>query len=619
MLTKLLHVKITNDNNTTAKALMLVYQSKKGNWQHVIFGVSTINTLDILDKQSDDVQPIVSTIGNYIFNTTVAQSHTTVPCVNGYHFKPNQIEVINTLTTVYNSSLIKGISEADVTAKDSNNQELTDYILSVAGKVSIPTKKNTPTTRKLAFKSREVDWNKTWNSPDLTDEEKAYLRVKLDLNIYKADRERESYKIMSHILETEYPDHPWVAIGLHGDPASGKTTAIETYAAAHNAPILYIACSSILKIQKLLAKTTPLQLENSKEAQLSVVETIWLKCFEHNLPLIINLDEFNLLDIQETNALAPIITGNKVMVDALGKGCKNDNTMFYVASWNPNTSFARSLDEKMYDRFFFVNFENIDPKIQKSFKQDLTVSALLGLVDEEKADLYKGVPQEIQDFIKNNCTPDASEAAIKAFIQEKTQPRVVTIKEKEFSDHHLSDITIGSRDEMREAIGAIEGFRTLLSNTLYDKTKGKDIKQPDKNFGYYIPYRSSNYFADLIFQYSNVETATKRFVSDLLPGGHTLKGLGSDDVKVDDAPQKQANEIAIALSSHIQTLQQKLFNTQSLEYIEKDICKNQARVSTAFVAEMLSSISTNGTQTKTNIDASVSNIINQINSINGGN
>ena len=564
---------VTNDKGKTINAFGFIGKDASNEWKHVIFAKDK-QDLMILEYHCDPaVQMQFKRFAQLVEPQTLPKE---AFIAKVYHFPPQNVVYRGDLPELMNIPAVSldGFI-CDPTEQDKNGISMKDYILSIAAthKVQNATT-NTIVTRKLAFKKRVINWEKTWQSDKLTPEEKEYLTVPLDLNIYAANQTRQSYKIMEHILETEYPDHPWTAIGLHGDPASGKTTAIATYAAAHHAPILYIACSSVLKIQKLLAKITPQQLAQNKEAQLTVEETIWLKCFYNNLPLIVNLDEFNLLDIQETNALAPIITEHKVMVDALDKGFKNDNTIIYVASWNPNTSCSRSLDEKMYDRFFFINFEAIDPAVQKSFKQDLTVGALLGITTQAQDNIIKGLPQEDQDFIKKNCAPNASVAALTAFVQERSTPKSTPEpKKRVFVAHNVEDIVLDDEQSIREAVGKIEEFRVKVSDTLFNQTRGCDTKNPDRNFGFYIPYRSGNYFADLIFQYSDVEAATKRFIQDLLPGGHVLRiaGKGGNNLKEDNVPETVATDIVSTLGKDVQTLNNVLFSQGQQYSVQQNI------------------------------------------------
>lgn len=576
----LLHVTLTNDQGATQNAIMYVTKLQQTNsvWSNLIV---------TLKKEKNQLQ------GEVLQNGTIAELYNEAFAVitklqpmfgcsgnpfikiSGlsqfkYIFDKSKVTINSILRGYYSSTAGKNVAMYQKDEKDSSGEKLEDYlnrIGSVAADLWVEKQVATTTTRKMAFKKKVIDWSKTWNSSYLTQEEKDYLRQTLDLDIWLSNSKRETYQLFSHMIETSYENRDYSAIGLHGNFGSGKSEMIKCYAAEHDAPMLYIACSDMLKIQSIFAKVGPVLINN--KAELTIQQTILLKCFIHNLPLIVGLDEFNLLQIKESNALAPIITENKLFVDAMNTAYKNDGTIIYVGCWNPDTANAKSLDGKMYDRLLFLNVEDLPKKLMKEYKKRKQIASLFGLQVSDYTDKLSKLPQAIQDKIKNSLTknPATSKDALDAYIKAVTAtPSVAPVKDK-FVPHHVNDITLDTPEQVAEARDRMEDLFEKVNGSLYQNTKGIDTKNPNRNFAYYIPERATDYFCDLIMMFSNVEKALDRGISDLLPGGGTLRvGIDAKDKdtsRVDKTPYLIAEGITTALSTDIDLLNVWLFDANS--------------------------------------------------------
>ena len=572
----ILSVSLTNDNNQTQDALMYVtkLQQTQSRWCHTFVTLQKqknnlagqLLTNGTLGEMYSEVNGVIEKLKGLLGCKSAILTTAPIAQVN-YQFDKSKVKINSIVRGYYKSSAGKNVAMYQQTEKDSAGELITDYLArvgSVAPDLWVEQQVTTTVVRKMAFKKKTIDWSKTWNSPYLTDEEKQYLRQTLDLDIWFSNSKRESYQLFSHMIETYYENRDYTAIGLHGNFGSGKSEMVKCYAAEHDAPMMYIACSSLIKIQNLFAKVGP-SLINGK-AELTVQESIWAKCEIYNLPLIVNLDEMNLLTVEESNALAPIITEHKGVVNATNKAFLNDNTIIYVGAWNPDTANAKSLDGKMYDRLLFINVEDVSKDVMKKYKISKQLASLFGISNlSYYQDQISKLPKDIQDKINRSLAknPATSDMAIDAYLKAVTAaPQPIVPVRNKLVLHHVEDVTLDTPKEVADARNRMEDLIEKVNGALYQNTKGIDTKNFNRNFAFNFPERSTDYVCDLIMQYSSVEKALQRAISDILPGGNTLR-VGTDkqnNSRIDNTPYRIAEEICTALSTDIELLDTWLFD-----------------------------------------------------------
>lgn len=606
----ILSVDIINDDNKKQQALMLVTKTAKSSfeWTNAIFAVEHEKKREGLYVHArlltngdpevySELQTFIEAYAKSVGAVAGLLNYLTVTATN-YSFPKDRVIVKQIMYGLYNSTYTKTAQLLDLDALDSANVKLSDYLTNTTtcDLSKIVVKETGTVSRKMAYRKRVIDWDKTWNSPYLTEEEKAYLRQNLDLDIWFSNNKRETYQIFSHMIETDYPNRKFDLIGLHGNFGSGKTEMVRCYAAEHNAPMMYINASSMLKIQGLLAKITPAKLtDDTAKAELTVQETIWLKCLKHDLYLIVNFDEFNLFEIRESNALAPIISEGKAFVDALATAFSNDHTILYVGCWNPDTANAKSLDGKMYDRCIFLNVEDIDEKVIDEFQTRKRTNAAYGTDIDELNNLITTAPAEVQPILKQAIAaePNTSKDSMAAFIDYETAPKKASPVEGKLVLHHLNDVVLDSREAFEEASHRINAFINKVNQALYIETKGKDTKNPNYNFAFYVPKRAYDYAVDLIFQFSDVYKATYRLISDLIPGGGTVRidAMADSGKKshVDETPYHIAENICTGMSADIEALNRYLFDANGAIYGQQldEISKNKFKITQAWLDHMV--------------------------------
>lgn len=564
--TAIFNTTITTNTNKEAKALLFVSNNFKGlkTWQHAIVSKNG-NTAEVHalsnDKlfENNDFTDIISAIlGIKNFEKKYDDRVKAVTVCE---------KIDEPLALVVKNIIPISLSDKDYTA---TAQSLDLYIRSKftvldtvkdAGGIS--------GERKIAYPKKNINWGKTWNA--LTEEEKICVTADADLDIAMSNESRETRKVFEKAITTAYFNKPYTLIGLHGDPASGKTAMVcRDFCALNHIPVLYVTVDELSTVFKLLETVGP-EMVNGK-VDLTVQQSIWLKCFINDLPLVVFIDEANTMRVNQYNILAPIISEGKVNIGV--HNYKNNNTIQYVLAWNPNTSNTKSFDGKFFDRMTFINVENLDPSVKTAYKIRTTIrgmyasdedvhSEALGVCSTAKKENPELAEKIDEIFNKQKAIKSGSSAARSWFVKKEIEAlkskKSPSFTAGEFTTAYLGEVKTSDPKKTAAAIVAIDELVAKINSKLFDLTKGKDTKNPDKNSYFYISERNSEFFADLIFGFTSVEKAVFRFVKDLIPGGNTVKFSGTGSTLEDHTPELIAQAVTDALAAEINEVNNLLF------------------------------------------------------------
>lgn len=473
--------------------------------------------------------------------------------------------------------------------------------------------------RKIIFPKAAINWDETWNSPFLTDEEKENMRHPLDLDIAMSNAGRDCRKIFEKIMTTSYYLKNYTLIGLHGNPSGGKTKMVlNDYCALNNIPVVAIPCDPMMSVTQILSQVGPVNktplmtvkelspIINELKNQLSLLEqapegqrddakistiidtldkvasiskecadlvktpSILMKCLRHNLPLVVFLDEANVSTIQFQNSLAPIISDG-IYKDGPEVG-RNNGTIKWVLAWNPNTSNTKSFDGKFFDRISFIQVEDISPEQRIDYRTRKTLFGMYGngtpdysrvdeIIDhgsEDKCALSEEQLQHLKERVHTIC---ASEEALMWYVKKSMGIPTYDFVPGSFTAAYKGDVALDTQDKAAAAIKAIDELVEKINRELYTETKGRDTKNPDRNSFFYISDRNIDVFTDMIFSYSDVGTAVYRYLFDLIPGGNTVRNgaTGNKMSSEDTTPAIIAQAIRDKLDGDIIKLNNFLF------------------------------------------------------------
>ena len=500
----------------------------------------------------------------------------------------------------------------------SNNNTLLNYLNShFKMSPGVESKVFKATSRKIAFPRANIDWEETWNSPFLTDEEKASISQTIDLDIVMANENRECRKEIEKVLNTNYFNKNFTCIGLHGNPGGGKTKMVlNDICAINHIPAVAIPCDPMMSINQILAQVGPVnkgstvdkkELEgtiNSLKNRLTLLQqnatpteeeekevkevlkalndisniskecadlvktpSILMKCLKHNLPLVVFLDEANCASTQFQNSLAPIISDG-MYKDGPEVG-KNKGTIKWVLAWNPNTSNTKSFDGKFYDRINFIQVEDVSSKERIAYRTRRTIAGMFGSNADyteadkvlKKAKLGEEETEKISEKVHQiNASSEALKWYTKKEIEKVSGGKAKTFPKGEFETAYLGEVTLASQQAVADTIKDIDGLVELINEKLYKLTKGRDTKNPDRNSFFYISDRNLDIFTDYIFSYSDVRKGVHRFIFDLVPGGNTVKTSANSDNSTEDKTSTFiADNICDNLQAKIDELDKKFF------------------------------------------------------------
>ena len=473
------------------------------------------------------------------------------------------------------------------------------------------------TSRKIAFPKANINWDETWNSPYLTDEEKVNITQSIDLDIVMANEGRECRKEVEKVLNTNYYNKNFTCIGLHGNPGGGKTKMIlNDICAVNHIPAIAIPCDPMMSINQILAQVGPVnkdatvskkELEgtiNSLKNRLTLLQqnsnpteeekeeikevlkalndisniskecadlvktpSILMKCLKYNLPLVVFLDEANCASTQFQNSLAPIISDG-MYKDGPEVG-KNKGTIKWILAWNPNTSNTKSFDGKFYDRINFIQVEDISSKERIAYRTRRTIAGMFGGNADyteadrvlKKAKLGEEETNKISEKVHQiNASSEALKWYTKKEIEKVSGGKSKTFPKGEFETAYLNEVTLASQQAVADTIKDIDNLVEKINEKLYKLTKGRDTKNPDRNSFFYISDRNLDIFTDYIFSYSDVRKGIHRFIFDLIPGGNTVKtSANNDDSTEDKTSTFIADSICDYFQAKIEELDKKFF------------------------------------------------------------
>ena len=473
------------------------------------------------------------------------------------------------------------------------------------------------TSRKIAFPKANINWDETWNSPYLTDEEKASITQTIDLDIIMANENRDCRKEVEKVLNTNYYNKNFTCIGLHGNPGGGKTKMVlNDICAVNHIPAVAIPCDPMMSINQILAQVGPVnkgatvgrkELEgtiNSLKNRLTLLQqnpsptedeekeikevlkalndisniskecadlvktpSILMKCLKYNLPLVVFLDEANCASTQFQNSLAPIISDG-MYKDGPEVG-KNKGTIKWILAWNPNTSNTKSFDGKFYDRINFIQVEDISSEERIAYRTRRTIAGMFGgnadytEADKvlKKAKLGEEETNKISEKVHQiNASSEALKWYTKKEIEKVSGGKSKAFPKGEFETAYLNEVTLASQQAVADTIKDIDNLVEEINEKLYKLTKGRDTKNPDRNSFFYISDRNLDIFTDYIFSYSDVRKGIHRFIYDLIPGGNTVKtSANNDDSTEDKTSTFIADSICDYFQSKIDILNKKFF------------------------------------------------------------
>lgn len=486
--------------------------------------------------------------------------------------------------------------------------------------------------RKIAYPKTKIDYNLTWNSTILSNEEKESMRHPLDLDIAMSNDDRDCRKIVEKIMFTDYFTKNFTLIGLHGNPGGGKTKMIlNDICALNNIPVVAIPCDPMMGVTQMLSQVGPVNQKtvlNEKEvvslinnlknrltilqqntqptnteieeansivtalnnlatsstqhAELVKTPSILMKCLKNNLPLVVFLDEANCSSTQFQNSLAPIISDG-IFKDGPEVG-HNNNTIKWILAWNPNTSNTKSFDGKFFDRISFVQVEDVTTEQRQSYRLRKTIhglyddkpdysaaDAIIAAAKAENTETKIDWDNILTDVHKYNASKAALEWLAKRKVNTALSLCTPNFQTGVFTNAYLADVTLDTQDKAAEAIKEIDSLVEKINDELYIQTKGKDIKNPDRNSFLYISDRNLDVFTDMIFSYSSVSKAVYRFLFDLIPAGNTLRTNSNTKSSEDQTPKIIAQAICDKLANEIT----KLHNILFVEICEAEV--NQAQ------------------------------------------
>ena len=478
--------------------------------------------------------------------------------------------------------------------RDTNNVSLNAYVSSIG---TLQNTDGTPVvladatapaiTRKWCSQYKEIDWSLFWNSPDLTDEEKAMCKTSIDVQVAYSNKDRDIRKILEKQFTTQYCSRDWTFNILHGVPGSGKTSMImKDFCAIHNIPCLYIIADARQSLSKMLAMVSPTEMPNGN-VELTLTESVWAKCMRLNLPLVVFIDEIDTMSTLDLKQLGSLATEAKAVINTTHY--KNDaKSIYYFGAFNPGSANASEFPDSFEDRLMWFSIPKVSEQDQINYR-DIAYSSNLNISNKEKIiqdyldklELVKCETPELESKIKNlaltfsslnlnKCNEDAlkwfCDTQIKSLTPVQTAP---SFKEGKFVSAYAHQI--GTIDYSPEVNKRITKFFNKMNAFLSEQTRGVQKTKRDRNACITIPDRCYDVFVDLIFSYSSVEEAFKFIIMNRLPEGFVLNIAGCNTkAGVDNAPSTIYKALYSHLESDIKELHNYLFNSVDSQEAEDE-------------------------------------------------
>ena len=494
--------------------------------------------------------------------------------------------------------IVHGFTPLKLNSRDTNNIHLINYLQSIgefrdasANPTLIVDSKIPAVERKWASSKKSVDWNLFWNSPILTDEEKANCKMTCNLQVAYSNKDRDIRKIIERQFYVDYPSRNWVFNILHGVPGSGKTTMImEDICALNNIPCLYINGDARASINKMIQLVGP-----SKNAQgvveLTLEESVWGKCLKHNIPLVVFLDEIDTMNTLELKNLGTLATSGKATINTSHYNNKG-NSIYYFGAFNPGSINASEFPDSFDDRLLWFSIpkvsqkEKIDYRVITSQSQ-LNISNKQSIITKYLSEIegMKGKHPELESVLNeltfnftsinvNKCTEDALKWYCDRAIANLTpQPTNVTFKEGVFSNIFIDDVGTVAYEPLVDS--KITEFFDKMNEKLAELTRGIQTTKRNRNSTITIADRSYDVFKDLIFCYTSVSEAFKFMVFNRLPEGFVLNVPGAvSKAGVDGAPRAIYEALYNYMEKDIEDLNTYLFKTSATNIEAEDCYKD---------------------------------------------
>lgn len=434
------------------------------------------------------------------------------------------------------------------------------------------------------FKKNNIDFSKTWNSPLLTKEEKEMLLPAPDFEVLQSWYNSDRWALMYKIMFSKHYSKKYFATCLMGLPAGGKTKFINCFCWFYGIPLVTIIGDPVNSLSKVLAQTGPVNVvdnQGNETAILKKVKTLFFKLISNNLPCCLFNDELVLNLSSYISQLAPAISDGVYTANGGIDYAKVDvSNVLHFAAYNPNTSKACEIDDKVYSRFNFMYFKPIS-LADKAFVSNNKIKAMY-----EDPSLIQNEIQKIKDtyassWYKDNflncvdteCSYDTFKTVASNYFNYHMNGKIdsMHIIDKEsfkFFEDEKNNLDL---DKQITFNNLINDLVIKINGYLYEITKGTNTKWLNKESYFYISDRNIDIFKEYILFYG-LSDGIKNFCSDLIPGCNTVRVSGCNQTSAldDDTPSfVGSNVLDLFGKSNLDQFNSKLFLTTDLTSLNK--------------------------------------------------
>jgi hypothetical protein len=488
--------------------------------------------------------------------------------------------------SVFNKANFTSLKLAD---RDTNKVTLNAYIHSIATlmdttgnpvQLADVTVKTPP--RKWCFPRKQIDWDLFWNSSQLTDKEKRYCKMPLDLQVAFANKDLDLRKIVERVaFKVAFMVRNWNLNVFHGVPGGGKTTMImKDICAVNNIPCLYINGDQKATINKMIEIVGP---RNNAQgvAELTLVEGIWAKCMLNNIPLVVFIDEIDTLGSLELKNLGTLATSGKATINT-SYYSTDTNCIYYFGAFNPGSIDGHEFPDSFDDRIMWYKVPKPSLKSQTDYLYN-AYSVMFGVSAKQKilqtyidkletlradSEIDSVLDSKISNLIlrfNSLSLENATEESLKWFCQEQIDKLTSTSSPVCFEEGVFKDIyadQVSNIDFSYDVIDRINKLFHKMNIKLAELTRGVQKTKRSRDSVITIPNRAFDVFVDLIFSYSSVAKAFEFIIMNRLPEGFVLNVPGANtQAGVDHAPKSIYTALYNYMQQDIEDLHNFLFTS----------------------------------------------------------